>query len=238
MADDEPIVVNHHQADLNVSTRVLKSGAVRSKSYVTTTVTSEPMAFMLDDLTVTKHVAEVLARQIREQTRAIVSTVSASTRRYRRTVERAVSKGKPWALSRFSGGKMGITPPMPTNTEFNHSGRLADSIVARWSERTKQMIIYHAANRWNVRDFKSEADMRMAFQRWVMKVPVLVDASNDIAVQRAVRETFADVVSKGAMGEDAKRRKMLATARLDAFKKLAEALSSGDSRRDDEEEAA
>lgn len=160
-----------------------------------------------------------------------------STAKARRTAERAFSKGKPWALKRYSGGRTGVTPPdVGSHRMFNHSGRLADSIVARYAKQAKEWKINYAANRWNLADFDSQAHMQAAFRKWVDRVPVLKEPRNDLGIQRAIRDTFAETIQKQRLGTDYRAAELKGRAALERFRKLSEALSGGTSRRDEDEE--
>lgn len=212
MADDV-LVINHHQASLTV-----KADAVRgtSKARMTTTVTSEPLVFMLEEGAVAKRAAEMFAQRIREQTLAIAEPVKAATARARRTAERAFARGEAWAVQRYSGGRTGVTPPRPgENRAFNHSGRLALGITANYSKQSKEWFIRTAANRWKASDFRSPAAMAHAFREWVARIPVLQDASSDLGIQRAIRTTVEkDVMHKSPMGTPAATAKAQAQARV------------------------
>lgn len=237
-ADTTVQVINHHQANLHIKETTTSTG-VRSKSYITTTVKSEPITFMLDEGAVAKAGAEMLARRIREQTQGIAEVVKPATAKARQAIEKAYAEGKAYAVKRYSGGRIGATPPVAGAVRmFNHSGRLARSIVARYVKSTKEWAINYAANRWRVEDFGSAAQMAVAFQKWVDRVPVLQDASSDLGIQRAIRETFAEVIQKQQMGADHKTAMAKGRAKLDRFRQVAGSLSDTSMSEQDEEEAA
>jgi hypothetical protein len=215
MADDV-LVINHHQANLQVKDRVNAKGVVTgTRTFMTTTVKSEPITFMLDEGAVAKRAAEMLAQRIREQTEQITETVSAGAQAARRTAEKAFFAGKGWALKRYSGGRMGLIPPrVGENRLMNHSGRLAESIVAAFVKSTKEWRINFAANRWNPKDWPDIGTMQRAFQKWVDRVPVMQDASSDIGIRSAIKDTFADVVAKGQMDEGYRAAKLRAERAL------------------------
>lgn len=240
MAKDDVLVINHHQANLQVKDRVNSMGVVTGqRTVISVTVDSEPIALMLDEGVVAKRAAEMFAQRVREQTEQISSLVKPSTAKARGVTERAFAKGKSWALRRYSGGRTGATPPVAgALRQFNHSGRLARSIVAAYVESTKEWRINIAANRWNVRDFRNEGQMQAAFQKWVDQVPMLKDASSDIKIQRAIRETFADVMQKQRMGTDFKTAQMRGKAAVELLQKASGAARGGGFERDDEEAVA
>ena len=197
MASDDVIPINVHRATLNVTER-------RGKPHTSVTVTSEPIAVILDDKALIAKIADAMARRIREQTEAIADTVKPQTAEYRRKAEKAFAAGKLWAVKRYSGGRTGVTPPRTgSDRSFNHSGRLASSIVAQWQKAAKAWVINVAANRWNVSDFSSLAQMERAFQEWVQRVPIL-RGQRDAEVQKAGEATVRNMMVKGAMGESPK----------------------------------
>lgn len=242
---DDVLVINHHRANLEVrdvvtraatdravsaiipgaavNTAPIKGALTRTRTFVTIT-TSEPITMMLDEGEVARKAAQMLAQRIREQTEAITETVEPATAAARRKVEKAFYAAKPDAWRRFDGGRTGVTPPrVGENRKYNHSGRLAKSIVAAFVKSTKEWRINFAANRWNPRDWKSLADMQRAFQGWVNRVPVLTDASADLGIRHAIEETFADVMHKAKMAADARAEQLKRQMKLQAIR-LAETV--------------
>lgn len=214
MANDDVLAVNATQ----MRARQRTPGGKTTSYAVTTTVTSEPLTFMLDEGAVAKKAAEALALQIREQTKGIAAPVKESTAKARAVQERAFSKGRTWALKRFSGGRTGVTPPQPGERRaFNHSGRLADGIVAAYVEKLKEFRINYPANRWNPKDWRSLGEMQLHFNRWVSLVPALKDPKSDLSVQRALVETHRELVQKQAMGTDHKRALAIGKAAVQAL---------------------
>lgn len=209
MAADDVIPFNVHVPGA-MHTRTRKSGS----QYITTTVSSEGVAAVLSDKAIAMAIAEVIARRIREQTEAITDTVRESTAVTRRVVERAFARGESWAVRRFAGGRMGSTPPRSgENRMFNHSGRLAQSVVARFSRKADGFVINVAANRWNVAQFRSLNDMRLAFQKWVDRVPVIMAPFADLEVFRALEKSTGGILRKGRMTSAEARKQARAEAR-------------------------
>jgi hypothetical protein len=232
VASDDVQVINVHKAGPVLSVKSSGKG-----TRITTTVTSQPITVMLDEGAVAKRAAEVLARTIREQTERITQMVKPATAAARRTIEKAFARGEAYAVKRFTGGRTGVTPPRSgENRKFNHSGRLARSIVANYSKKSKEWFINYAANRWRPEDFKSMAAMQEAFAKWVALVPVLQDASSDLGIQRAIRETVADILHVHGMGADHKRAMQWGKTAVEGLQKTGDVLSTGGS--DSDEEAA
>lgn len=214
MAKDDVLVVNATQ----MKTRQRKPGGKTSTYAVTTTVTSEPITINLDEKHVAIATAIAIADQARAQTRAIAEPASEETLKARKVAERAFDRGESWARRRYSGGRLGVTPPVHGEVRrFNHSGRLAKGIVARYREKQKDFVINYPANRWNPKDWRSLAALEVAFNRWVDKIPVLKDPRNDLTVQRALRDMAADTGKKHPMGTapDAAIRAHVAEAQVE-----------------------
>ena len=222
MGKDDILVIN--AAQMKTRQHTTKSGAAgRVSTVVTMTVTSEPITYNVTPAFLLKNAAAALAKQIREQTQAISAPVKPSTLEARGVAERAFAKGKPWALKRFSGGRTGVTPPKVGEVRmFNHSGRLAESIVARYQEKAEAFYINYAANRWNPQDFKSAGHMEAMFQRWVSLVPALSQPSADTEVQRAFRMTHSQMVEKHKAGTTHRQ----ATSKLQTAVKILQAAAS------------
>lgn len=222
MAKDDVQVINHHQANLQVKERTAKSGKITKSTFITTTVESEPIAVMLEEGAVARRAAEMFAERIREQTKQIAEQVKPATAAARRKLEKAYAAGKPDAVRRFSGGRTGATPPKVTNQAFNHSGRLANGIVATFRKTEKDWAINYPANRWNPKDWPSIGAMEVAFRRWVAHVPVLQGrASHDPAIRKEIEKTFEDVLQKQRMGADHKQALAVGKAVVQALQLLA-----------------
>lgn len=218
MASDV-IVIN--AAQMKVKTRA--SG--KARTVVTMTVKSEPITYNISPAALLTNAAVALASQIRQQTEDIQAKVKPSTAKARETAERAYAAGKSWAVRRYSGGRMGATPPrFGEQRQFNHSGRLAKSIVARYQEKAREFYINYAANRWRVEDFRSPAHMDAAVQRWISLVPVLQDPGADIEVQRAFQRSHNEMVEKHRMGIDKRRAEAAGQLAVRVLQLAAQAL--------------
>lgn len=204
MAGNDAVqVINHHQANLNIKERVNTKGVKTGyRTNITVEVHSQPVAVCLDESTVAKFIAQAYAKQVREQTKAIARPVKPSTAAARRKLEKAYSEGKTYALKQFSGGRIGVTPPVTgSNQSYNHSGRLADSIVAqlRGKDEKAEWVINYAANRWDIKHWGDAAKMADAFRKWVDLVPVLSHPAEDAGIIRAAKQMMAEVLQKQEM---------------------------------------
>lgn len=113
---------------LNAGLRSSTSKSGKQRSHIV--VESEALAFDLDTYRLAKPVAEAYAHHLREKVRAIASIASPATLKAREKLKKAYERGVPSAVKQFAGGRTGATPPTDSKTEFNHSGRFRESIVA------------------------------------------------------------------------------------------------------------
>ena len=115
------IVINR-----GMETRRSTSGKIRRSIRIDADV----MTIDMDPKTLGKPIADGIANHYRQAVRAISGTVSAATLKYREKAAKAFAEGKPWAVRRYAGGRIGAKPPNQSAELFNDSGRFADSIVA------------------------------------------------------------------------------------------------------------
>lgn len=121
MADSDIVIVNQP-----LKRRESKSGKVR----FTIEIQSEPLIFNLDPKTMEASFATAIADELRARVQGITQDAPEATLTARKVEAKAYADGKPWALKRFAGGKLGAMPPNQTTRAFNNSGRFAKSIVA------------------------------------------------------------------------------------------------------------
>jgi hypothetical protein len=157
MADDI-IVINE-----GYETRTSKTG----KKRVVIVVKAEPLVHNFDVKELGRGVAEAIAAHFRERIKAIAATAKPATIRAREIAAKAFAGGKPWAVRRYSGGKIGAMPPNQSDRLFNDSGRMAESIVASASSDNVWRVNV-AANRLDERTTKSVARI---FERLAELVP-------------------------------------------------------------------
>lgn len=222
MATDDVLVINAQASRLVVRQRTSKSGRTSTSSFaVTTNVTSEPTTYMLDERLVAQAAARAIAEQARIQTSTVPRLAKDSTIKARETAYRAIIRGERWAMQRYAGGRTGLTPPQPGNRNLYYaSGRLANGIVATYRKDQKDFAINYPANRWNPKFWRSRNELEVAFQRWIDHVPVLKEPRNDLVVQKALRETHAQVAQKHRMGASSEEAVRAATVDKMAKEKL------------------
>lgn len=205
MADD--LIVIHP----TLKRRVSKSG----KAKFTVEVKSEPLIFDLDPKNLEPGIAQAIAQELRERVEGITAEAAPGTLKARENERKAYAAGKPWAVKRFSGGKMGPTPPTTSTRAFNNSGRFAQSIVAgaaaggRW-------IVNFAANRLD----PSTGNVERIWNRLIQLVPAFANIGllyNSPKFVETMRLGIQSMIVKGPMTADeftAARAKALADAKI------------------------
>lgn len=203
MAD--PIVI---QLGPGLRRRVSRSG----KERYTVDVIGEPLVFQFEDKAMEQAVATAMASTLRAKVEGISADASPATLKARATERKAFTAGKPWAVKRFSGGKMGATPPTTSTKAFNNSGRFAKSIVAGAAKG--KWIVNVAANRLDA----ATGNVARIWQRLVSLVPEFADharlfqttdVSNAVKVAcqtylakaPATRDEFTAARAKALMGQ-------------------------------------
>lgn len=151
------IVINE-----GVEMRTSKSGKAR----YTITVKSEALIFATDPKPIMKQLAGAVALHYRNAVKSISAEASARTLAYRKEAAKAFREGKSWAMKAYSGGRMGPMGPKPSTTQFNDSGRFAESITANASSDGKWRVNV-AANRLN----QDATTVRRIWDRLVELVP-------------------------------------------------------------------
>lgn len=185
-----------------VSQRTRASG----KQTHTVEIKSAPVAVVVDATMLGLPVVEVLAETIRAQILDIGETCRPATLKARSIERRAYVMGVAWAVKRFTGGRLGATPPsFHTTRMFNHSGRLAKGIAIR-QIKDGSFVINCAANRLNPSDFVGGA-AGAQYQHMVTRLVELVPAMSAPMAQGAVIDMQQRVARgqhvKGRMGESA-----------------------------------
>lgn len=106
----------------------MRSNASGKQRFVIRRVT-EPIVINTDPVLLAMKPAQAFALYLRQKLEAVSASPAANTLRARRTELKAFVLGKPWAMERFSGGRMGSTPPLRSEQALNNSGRLAKGIA-------------------------------------------------------------------------------------------------------------
>jgi len=152
--------------------RVSKKTGKRGKTGYSIEVDAEPIVCHYRD-DVMQPVAEAMAAILREKLGSSNSPVKPATSESRGVAERAYTKGSKWAKRRYSGGRIGDTPPVSGERSlFRHSGRLRDSVRARYVAKKKAVFIDVAGNRLKPSaDFGGEGQFRNMLRKLVSLIP-------------------------------------------------------------------
>ena len=162
-------------------------------------IKSEALIVSLDPTVLEASVAKAIADELRDQVTSISADAAPATLNARAVERKAYAAGKPWAVSRFNGGKLGATPPTTSTKAFNNSGRFAKSIVAaavkgRW-------MVNWAANRID----PQTGNVDRIWARLVQLVPAFGDVAKLFAapnVNKAVKRGLDALVTTGPMSAD------------------------------------
>lgn len=172
--------------------------------------------------------AQAIAQHLRERIESISAPASDATMRARTTALKAFVHGKPWALKRYGGGRLGSMPPARTDRAFNDSGRFAKSIVAKPNKDGDGWTINVAANRLDPKSI-GEAGVTRVWARLVALVPEFAQPSlmsSSIPVRKAIQESTRALMQKASEAElQQKIREM--EQRIDAAIGLAAAIVGG-----------
>lgn len=176
------------------------------KKRMTVTYRSEALVHDFDAKAAGKLVADAIAETLRSKVKQIASTVSAATLRARKTAAKAFSQGEPWAVKRYSGGKLGTMPPSGSDKQFNDSGRFAAGIAA--NARSDGWTINVPANRLNG-DVLGEAGVMRVWSKLAELVPEFGNPAmlmDDLRVRGAVKQSLANMIQKARMDAAASRQ--------------------------------
>jgi hypothetical protein len=203
MADDtiilcDPATLGGGKSRL--SSRTNKSGAVRYH----VTVESEPLIHVFDPKSIGAPVANAMMEVLKEKTRGIVAGVAVRTLAFRKEAAKAFSKGAPWALKRYSGGRTGAMAPNTSGRAFNDSGRFVESIALGASDDAWRINV--AANRLDPRTAGGELGVRRMWNRLVQLVPEWGEPMrlfNDKRVQDGLKQSLDQLIVKAEKTKEA-----------------------------------
>lgn len=172
-----------------------KSGKVR----YSISMKSEALVIGLDAATLGDQVSKAMAAELRARVEGITAEAAPATIKARESAARAVAKGEPWAVKRYSGGKIGAMPPNQSRRAFNDSGRFAKSIVAQAAPGKWRINV--ASNRLD----PSTGSVDRIWARLTQLVPAFVDLSllmDAPAVEQGVRRGLEAMITKARESED------------------------------------
>jgi hypothetical protein len=221
---DVEIVNSYADGDINLTARrgTLASGKQRKARYAID-IKSEPLLFDLNEMNLGGRLAEVWAQRIRDNIQGIAVRASDATIAMRTKAAAAFASGQAWATKRYAGGRIGPMAPNQSDKLFNDSGRLAAGVFVRQNLTDATYTVNLPANRFNREAFGRGYDAMVA--KFVELVPMLdpKKAAGDPAIEKAVKESVADMVVKLEADTAAallKGRAKLKAARMRVAKQL------------------
>jgi len=185
----EDILAINLPPDVRRRTRISKGGKVQRR--YTLEIETEPVFHNLDEASMGRGAAEVLAERIGANLLGAVKQVATSTVRFRKAALARIGRGSTdsgagkgaWGAAlrkRYSGGRIGHTPPLPPHTQYGvDSGRLARGLFARLNVtgRGGERAAWHInvpANRLNREQWGGD---RSAFDAWMGEFRRLADVA-------------------------------------------------------------
>src|SRR3990167_5886379 len=115
MATDDIITLG--AANMQARTRTSKSG--KSTTRYTVTVSGDSLLINTDPKSLGKGPAEAISALIKERITSITDRASDATNKARENAAKAFAAGKPWAIKRYGGGRIGSMPPNQSDKGLN-----------------------------------------------------------------------------------------------------------------------
>ncbi len=165
--------------------RTNKSGKQR---FVIRRVT-EPVCINTDPVLLAMKPAQAFAEFLRQKIAGVSASPAANTLRARRSELKAFVLGKPWAMERFSGGRMGSMPPLRSEQALNNSGRLIKGIAVTKGKDDWRVNV--PANRL---DEKTIHGFERVWNRLTQLVPEIGKPLESGIVQEATRWTMRNMI--------------------------------------------
>jgi len=198
----EDILAINLPPDVRRRTRISKGGKVQ-RSY-TLEIETEPVFHNLDEASMGRGAAEVLAERIGANLLGAAKQAAASTVRFRKAALARLTRGSTdasagtgaWGRAlkkRYSGGRIGYTPPEPPHTQYGvDSGRLARGLFARLNitGRGGERAAWHInvpANRLNREQWGGD---KSAFDAWMVEFRRLADVAGAMASPQMQGELY------------------------------------------------
>lgn len=184
----------------------------KGKSRFTVSIKSEPLVVNLDPKALGAPVAQAIAFHLKERVKGITATASEATIKAREVARRAFAAGKPWAMKRYAGGKMGARMPAQSDSLFNDSGRFADGIAVGAAKDTFRINV--PANRLS-------GDARTVERIWG-KLLELVPEFADMGKLMAI----SDIVAARVKAQAKMIQKTRSLAEASALRKTTEIINA------------
>lgn len=188
---------NYNDTSFDRRTPTLKSGKAGKARY-TVTYRCEPLLFETDPKALGAPVAVAIQDHLKQAVAGISATAAPATMKARLGAQKAVMQGKPGAMKRYSGGKLGTRAPARSDKLFNDSGRLIESIAVGATKNG--FTINVAGNRFDPTTLNGgEAALLRIMERLRELVPEWGDGAkllDVLSVQRALRDGAKNMVQK------------------------------------------
>ncbi len=188
MVTQETIVIN---AGFEERQRTTSNG---TKSRYTLSVSSEPVFHRFDPTKLGEGPALAIRAAIADGIKAISTSASPGTILRRKSAERAIERGAPHAVRRYSGGRTGSTTPGRSDKLFNDSLRLVEGLFVRQNPAENNWTINVPANRLDPSTFKERSDFIAMVDRLRDLVPALRNPLSLPAVKRAIDASIDELL--------------------------------------------
>lgn len=228
---DVEVINSYADGDINLTARrgTLASGKQRKARYAID-IKSEPLLFDLNEMNLGGRLAEVWAQRIKDNILGIAVRASDATIAMRAKAAAAFNAGAPWAQKRYAGGRIGAMAPNQSDKLFSDSGRLAEGVFVRQNLADATYTVNLPANRFNRETFGAGYDAMVA--RFVSLVPMLdpKKALGDPAIEKAIKESVAEMVTKATDASEAAMQRSLAklrAARMRVLKQIGGVVARG-----------
>lgn len=188
MATQDTIVINEGFEERQ---RTTSSG---TKSRFTFSIKSEPIFHNFDPIALGAKPAAAIRDAISAGIRAIAAAASPATLLKRKYARAALERGAKWAVTRYAGGRTGVTAPGGGDALFNDSGRLAGGIFVRQNPAEKSWTVNVPANRLDPSTFADRGAFVAMVDRLRALVPAIANPFSIPAVITAIESTLNEVL--------------------------------------------
>lgn len=179
--------------------RFSSSGDAMGARY-SVSVDATPMVHRFDAKQLGRGPAIAIVEHLRDRVETIGLDAKPATIARREQAKKALAKGGPEAVRRYSGGRIGTMEPAKSTKLFNDSGRFASGIFA--APTTSGWTINFPANRFDPSTFDDgEAGVMRLFVRLRELVPEFGDAaqlSTVLSVRRAIADSTNAIIARSS----------------------------------------
>lgn len=203
MTKKETVVLyGYNESKITRRTRISKAG--KKSSRISIDIEATPVVHSFDEAKAGKGVAEAIVELLREQIEAISVNAKPETvaRRNRYVANHSTANGQ----KRYSGGRIGNTPPVHGTKLFGDSGRLAKGLYLRFVRSANEFTTNVPANR--LRGPTEHLAKRLAQLLPALRNPRSI--ITDSRVSEAIGKTLEDMISVARSQRDVKRQQLRA----------------------------